>query len=104
MVDALPYRHRAACSGAALKRNACGLSETKAAGDPQLGMQQSRNLAVTRLKRVRAAEHAKWIMVNPQSALEVMSEGLLDVLNSMIVLNKALIPKIIAKILSTGAR
>ena len=66
MVDALPNRHRAACSGAALKRSACGSQETIAAGDPHLGMQHYRNLAGTGLRGIRAGLEQKWIWQNPQ--------------------------------------
>src|SRR5277367_6743109 len=75
MVDALPHCHRAACSGAALKRSAGGSQETGAAGDPHLGMQHSRNLDVTGLKDIRAGLEQKWIWQNPQNEARRLPAG-----------------------------
>jgi hypothetical protein len=88
MVDALPHCHRAACSGAAFKRSVRGLQETKAAGDPHLGMKHSRNLEGTGLKGIRAGLEQKWIWQNPQNGACRVPAGRSGRGNSLIVIKK----------------
>src|SRR5580704_15718221 len=67
MVDALPYFSSCGVFRCRVQRRRRRLAETKAAGDPHLGMKHSRNLAGTGLKGIRASLEQKWIWQNPQN-------------------------------------